>query len=74
MPLLAKVADKDRGEVGIALGGEHRESVPERPHGQPGDPLLETESERGRDRTIDDRDRSRRPAKQDRLPSIWLAP
>ena len=38
MPLLARVADKDRGEVGIALGGEHRESVPERPHGQPGDP------------------------------------
>src|SRR3990167_265273 len=67
MPLLAKVANQDRGEVGIAFGGEHREGVPERPHGQPGDPLLETEPERGRDRTIDDRDRPRRPAEQDRL-------
>ena len=54
MPFLAEMAGKDRSKVGIALGGEHRERVPERPHHQPGDPLLEPQAKGGRERAIDD--------------------
>src|SRR5690349_7344449 len=67
MPLLAQVAGKDGPEVRVAAGGEHGEAVPDRPEDQAGDPLLEPEPKRGGHRSVDDRDRARRAAEQDRL-------
>ena len=50
MPLLAKVPDEHGSEVWIALGREHAEAVAERPEDEPGDPLLQAEAERCRQR------------------------
>src|SRR3546814_10268130 len=45
MAFLTEMAGQNGHEVGIALRGEHRERVPERPDHQPGDPLLQRSEE-----------------------------
>src|SRR3546814_18313075 len=67
MAFLTEMAGQNGHEVGIALRGEHRERVPERPDHQPGDPLLQPQTKRGGDRPVDDRDCTRGAPEQNRL-------
>jgi len=53
MSPLAKMAGKDRPEIRIALRCEHCDRVAERPDDEPGEPGLEAERERGRERRLD---------------------
>jgi len=67
MPFLTEMPGQDRCEIGVALGGEHRERVSGRPHHEPGNPLLEADPERSRECAVNDRNRPRRAAEQDGL-------
>src|SRR3546814_6246602 len=51
MAFLTEMAGPNGHEVGIALRGEHRERVPERPDHQPGDPLLQPPTKRSEEQT-----------------------
>ena len=59
--------EQDCCEIGISLGGKYRERVAERPEQQAADPLLEPETERRRDSTVEDGNCAGRPAQED-----WL--
>ncbi len=54
-------------EIRIAFGGKHGERMPGDKQHQPGDPLLEAEADGGGECAVQDGDRARRTAKQDRL-------
>src|SRR5690606_31080123 len=61
------MAGEHRREVRIAPGREYGERMTESPYHEPGEPLLEAEAECRGECAVDDRDRARRPAEQDRL-------
>ena len=52
---------------GIALRGPHRGGLTENPEQETGEPQPQAEAERRRQRAVEDRDRARRAAQQDRL-------
>ena len=54
-------------EGGIALGGPDRGRVTDDPEQETRDPEPQTKTKGGRERAVDDRDRPRRAAHQDRL-------
>src|SRR3546814_11530693 len=66
MAFLTEMAGQNGHEVGIALRGEHRERVPERPDHQPGAPLLQPQTTRGGHRPVDARHGTRRAPDQNR--------
>ena len=55
----------DKG--GIALGGPHRGDMADQPDGDADDPEAQAQTDRGGERSVDDRDSARRAAEQDRL-------
>src|SRR6185437_12038605 len=59
------MADEDGSEVGIALGGKYRERMSDDPKHDAGQPHLQAETQRGRDRAVDDGDGARGAAQQD---------
>src|SRR3546814_10404120 len=67
MPTLLEVTQQHRREIGVAFRRHHRGSVAECPDRNPRDPLLEPEAERRGESAVEDRDRARRAAEQDRL-------
>ena len=66
-PPLTQVTGEHGHDVRIAFGGNHGERMPRDKHHQPGNPLLEAEADGGGERAVQDGDRTRRTAKQDRL-------
>jgi len=67
MAPLTKVAQEDRGEIGVAARGGDGDAVADRPEDEPGQPLLKAEPDRGGDRAVDDRDAAGGAAQQNRL-------
>src|SRR3546814_3437173 len=66
-PLRAKVAAQHLAELRVALGGEHRQLVADRPDQDAGDPEPQPHAQRRRQGAVDDSDGPRRAGKQDRL-------
>jgi hypothetical protein len=52
---------------GIALGGPYRRDMPDQPNRSADDPEAKPKADSGSERAVDDRDRARRAAEQDRF-------
>ena len=63
----AKVPADDLDKVGIALGGPDRSHVADKPEKEARKPKAQTDAEGCGERTVDNCDRSRRAAHQDRF-------
>lgn len=61
------MAREDGGKMRVALRGEDGYRMSHRPESDAGDPELEPDAERGRDRAVDNRHGARSAAEQNRL-------
>src|SRR5262249_23855498 len=67
MRRIAEVSAHDVDELRVASCGPDRRHMPDRPQQEAGDPKAQSQSDSGRQRTVSDRDRAGRAAKQDGL-------
>ena len=67
MGRITHVPARHLDELRISFRRPHRSHVADRPHHQPGDPQPQSETESGRHRAVDDRDRTRRAGEQDQF-------
>src|ERR1700744_152718 len=63
----AKMPADDLDEVRVALGSPDGGHVADEPDQEPREPEAKADAERGRERAVEDRDRTGRPTHQDRL-------